>query len=115
MGASTAVISRWRTGGKSCVDLMTEFLREATVAEPPAASASWQRAVDLVRDEEPDAAQEPRVKPSPDAPLATPLHPFLWAGYMLIDCGAGRVVPEPPPAVGQPPVPAPLANPQAKP
>ena len=114
-GARTAVISRWRTGGKSCIDLMTEFLRDATVADPPAASESWQRAVDLVRDEEPDAAQEPRVKPSPDAPLATPLHPFLWAGYMLIDCGVGRVVPEPPPAVGQPSVPASLANPQAKP
>jgi hypothetical protein len=94
---------------------MTEFLREATVAEPPAASESWQRAVDLVRDEEPDAAQEPRVKPSPDAPLAAPLHPFLWAGYMLIDCGDGRFSAEPPPAAGRPPVPAPPANLQAKP
>lgn len=94
-GARTVVISRWRTGGKSCVDLMTEYLREATLAEPPPASASWQRAVDIVRAEEPDAAQEPRVKPTPDAPLTAPLHPFLWAGYMLIDCGGGRFAAEP--------------------
>jgi hypothetical protein len=55
------------------------------------------------------------VKPSPDAPLAAPLHPFLWAGYMLIDCGDGRFSAEPPPAAGRPPVPAPPANLQAKP
>ena len=36
-------------------------------------------------------------------------------GLHLIDCGTGRVVPDPPPVVGQPPVPASLANPQAKP
>ena len=115
-GARTVVVSRWRTGGKSCIDLMTEFLRESTVADPSDASASWQRAVDLVRSEEPDAAQEPRVKPTPDATLTAPLHPFLWAGYMLVDCGGGRFAPEPPPpAAGRPPVPVPLATPRATP
>lgn len=105
-GATTAVISRWRTGGKSCIDLMTEFLRDVAAAEPPDASLAWQRAVDIVLAEEPDVFREPRVKASPEAPLGSPLHPFLWAGYMLVDCGGGRYAVEPPPA-------APLANPPA--
>jgi tetratricopeptide (TPR) repeat protein len=116
-GARTAVISRWRTGGKSCLDLMTEFLRDAAVSEPPEASVAWQRAVDIVLAEEPDATREPRVKPSPDAPLGTPLHPFLWAGYMLVDCGGGRSTVEPPPAGNQPSPPAapPANQPAARP
>jgi hypothetical protein len=112
-GGRTAVVSRWRTGGKTCIDLMTEFLRESTAAEPATAAAAWQRAVDLVLAEEPDAAREPRVKVSPEAPLTRPLHPFLWAGYMLVDCGVDRSSPEPAAAaVGQPPA---IANPQAGP
>jgi hypothetical protein len=119
-GATTVVLSRWRTGGKSCVDLMTEFLRESGHTEPPAASAAWQRAVDLVLAEVPDAAREPRVKLVPDAPLADPLHPFLWAGYLLVDCGGGRYAAEPAaPAAGQqapPPAIGPAAvNPRARP
>ena len=106
-GATTAVLSRWRTGGKSCVDLVTEFLRESASAEPPTASAAWQRAVDLVLAELPDAAREPRVKLAPEAPLGVPLHPFLWAGYLLVDCGGGRYAAEPPAAAA--------ANPQARP
>ena len=114
-GARTVVLSRWRTGGKSCLDLMTEFLREIAVAEPPAASAAWQRAVDIIRAEEPDESREPRVKPSPETSLTAPLHPFLWSGYLLVDCGGGRYAPEPPPgAAGRPPVPA-AAPAQARP
>ena len=94
-GAKTALISRWRTGGKSCIDLMTEFLRDATVPEPPAASLAWQRAVDIVVAEEPDVSREPRVKASPEATLGAPLHPFLWAGYMLVDCGGVRDTADP--------------------
>ena len=121
-GGRTAVVSRWRTGGKTCVDLMTEFLRESTAAEPATAAEAWQRAVDLVLAEEPDAAREPRVKVSPEAPLTRPLHPFLWAGYMLVDCGQDRSSPEPaaaavgqPPALPPAPVPPAIANPQAGP
>ncbi|MFM7206487.1 MAG: CHAT domain-containing protein [Planctomycetaceae bacterium] len=99
-GARTAVLSRWRTGGKSCLDLMTEFLRESQAAEPVDASSAWQRAVDLVIAEEPDVVREPRLKAA-DAPLAAPLHPLLWAGYMLIDCGRGTL-PDDPPAVNPP-------------
>jgi hypothetical protein len=97
-GGRTAVLSRWRMGGKACTDLVTEFLRGATAADAPTASAAWQRAVDVVLAEEPDVAREPRIKASADAPLAMPPHPILWAGYLLVDVGAGRFPEEPPPA-----------------
>jgi tetratricopeptide (TPR) repeat protein len=96
-GATTAVVSRWRMGGKLGIDLVEEFLRDLAI-EPDAddaparsqAAASWQRAIDVVMAEEPDVAREPRVKQSPGAALADARHPFFWAGYLLIDCGRGR-------------------------
>jgi tetratricopeptide (TPR) repeat protein len=107
-GARTAVISRWRVGGGTCVDLMAEFLREATAAvdAPEPATELWRRAVDLVTAECPDPAREPRLRSHGDAVLADARHPFLWAGYLLVDCGSGRV----PPAAGAGPGPAPPAG-----
>lgn len=108
-GSRTAVLSRWRMGGKTCTDLTTEFLREATAADAPPASAAWQRAVDVVLAEEPDALREPRIKLSPEAPLAMPPHPLLWVGYMLVDVGESPVAGEPGPVL--PAQPAPQARP----
>jgi hypothetical protein len=92
-GSETAVMSRWRMGGKVAADMMTEFMREATIPGPdgalPAASASWQRAVDVAMAEEPDPEREPRLKPVAKATLSDATHPFLWASYMIIDCGPG--------------------------
>lgn len=112
-GAHTAVLSRWRVGGGTCADLMTEFAREATApaADPPdSAAALWRRAVDLVTAGPPDPQREPRLRPHDDDVLPDGRHPFLWAGYMLVDCGSGRVPPEQaaPPAAG----PAPPAGPR---
>jgi len=114
-GARTAVVSRWRTGGKVSVDLIEEFVRDladapaaedAAAADAPGAAAaeSWQRAIDIVSAEQPDLAREPRVKQSPGDVLADAKHPFFWAGYMLVDCGGGRYADEPP-APGVPPKP----------
>ncbi len=97
-GARTAVLSRWRTGGKVSVDLVEEFVRDATVkAEENAAelvasraAESWHRAVDVVTSEQPDLTREPRVRQSPEAVLADAKHPFFWSGYAVIDCGIGR-------------------------
>lgn len=101
-GARTAVVSRWRTGGKLSIDIVEEFLRdlEGQEADDEApsrsrAAACWQRAIDVVTAEEPDPSREPRVKQSPGAVLGDAKHPFLWAGYALVDCGQGRY-PEPP-------------------
>ena len=89
-GSRTAILARWRVGGRTTADLMTEFLRDATAAaadEPPTpASASWQRAVDVVTAEAPDPAVEPRLKQG-EAVLEDARHPFFWAGYLLIDTG----------------------------
>ena len=89
-GSRTAVLARWRVGGRTTADLMMEFLRDATAATadapPPAASASWQRAVDVVMAESPDPTLEPRLKQG-QAVLENARHPFFWAGYLLIDCG----------------------------
>jgi hypothetical protein len=109
-GGRTAVVSRWRMGGKTGIDLVEEFLRDRTVSEdetesPPAAE-SWQRAVEMATAEQPDVSREPRLKQSPQAVLADARHPFLWSGYMLIDCGTGRYDDPPPPGPLQPVKPA---------
>ena len=95
-GATTAVLSRWRTGGQTSVALMTEFLADVSAraagpdgaGEPGSAAESWHRAVDVVAAEVPDIAREPRLKQHPSAVLGDSRHPFLWAGPLLIDCGA---------------------------
>jgi len=86
-GADTALLSRWRMGGKACTDLMTEFLRDSQGSAGRPAAVAWQRAVDVVLAEPPDVVREPRIRDAA-APLDAPLHPIFWAGYMLIDCGA---------------------------
>ena len=100
-GGRTTLVSRWRMGGKTSIDLVEEFLRDRTggdgEAEPPPVAESWQRAVEMATAEQPDVGREPRLKQSPQAVLADARHPFLWAGYLLVDCGAGRYD-DPPPA-----------------
>jgi len=90
-GATTAILSRWRTGGQTSVALTTEFLADVSAAEdgrPWSPADSWHRAVDVVTAEVPDLAREPRLKQHPSAVLADGRHPFLWAAPLLIDCGA---------------------------
>jgi hypothetical protein len=94
-GARTAVVSRWRVGGGTCVDVVTEFLRDVTApaggAPRPAASESWRRAVEVVTAERPDPDREPRLRFAAGAILPDGRHPFLWAGPLLVDCGSGEV------------------------
>jgi tetratricopeptide (TPR) repeat protein len=123
-GARTALVSRWRVGGKVSVDLVEEFLRDqrGDGAADPAAdfatpSESWRRAVELVAAEPPDLSRERRVKPSPKSPITDARHPFFWAGYLLVDCGPG-IYPDAPPQPAaaipvRPPVNPPPAPPQA--
>lgn len=84
-GTRTALLSRWRTGGKAPAVLVREF----TIGlEKTSASEAWRTATELARVETLDAAIEPRVsKPKEDMDLVAD-HPFLWAGYMLLDTGA---------------------------
>ena len=108
-GARTVVVSRWRMGGKLGIDMIEEFLRDLpadAAAEDAAprsrAAESWQRAVDVAMAEEPDVAREPRVKQVVEAVLPDARHPFFWAGYMLVDCGAGRASEPAPPVKAAP-------------
>ncbi|RLT15929.1 MAG: CHAT domain-containing protein [Planctomycetota bacterium] len=116
-GAQTALLSRWRVGGKVGIDLMDEFLRDLCAPvgalKPangsPVAPESWHRAVDIVTAETPDLTREPRIKQTPKAEIIDARHPFFWAGYLLIDCGTGTYSDEPLPAAAAQPVPRPAA------
>lgn len=98
-GSHTAVVGRWRTGGKVGVDLMAEFVRDMNAPDgidQPVAER-WRRAVDVVAAEQPDPEQEPRIRVSAKAVLPDARHPFFWAGYLLVDCGGGVYSDEPQP------------------
>ena len=83
-GTRTALLSRWRTGGQSAIELVSEFAQELPNTTP---ADAWQRAVLLLAESRLNPEAEPRVKkPAGDEPLKGD-HPFFWAGYMLVDPG----------------------------
>jgi hypothetical protein len=83
-GARTILISRWRTGGKTSVDLVREFLRELPEA---GAVQAWQQSVERLRQTQLEPEREPRLSVSASAARAPMMadHPFFWSGYMLVD------------------------------
>ncbi len=82
-GARTILMSRWRTGGQTSLDLTREFVQELPHTS---AAEAWRRSVLLAREAPLEAAQEPRVKKSDEVgKLLTADHPFFWAGYLLVD------------------------------
>ena len=84
-GARTILISRWRVGGQSCLDLTRELLID--LGKEPASKA-WQRSLDLFTDSELDQSAEPRIQDKLVDQAIKADHPFFWAGYMLIDSGS---------------------------
>jgi hypothetical protein len=102
------LLTRWRAGGQSSVDLVREFLQELPHTTP---SDAWQRAVLLLGQNRINPAAEPRIKSSGSEDLKGE-HPFLWAGYLLVDCGdpvekrEGEADKRRPTAKGQPKPPA---------
>ncbi len=108
-GARTVLVSRWRPGGQSSIDLIREFAQELPHTTP---ADAWQRSVLLLAGSQLDAATEPRVKHSPsDGPLKGD-HPFFWAGYMLVDSGS---LPEPAEPGAEPPAEEPAKEDATKP
>lgn len=83
-GARTVLLSRWRTGGQTSIDLVREFAQELPHT---AASSAWQRSVLLVAESPVNPTLEPRLKMGAleEPPRAS--HPFFWAGYLLVDTG----------------------------
>ncbi|HJQ79335.1 MAG TPA: CHAT domain-containing protein, partial [Lacipirellulaceae bacterium] len=84
-GARTILLTRWRTGGRTNLELVREFTQE--LSQAPAAEA-WGRARLLAREAPLDAENEPRLRGlEQEGELATANHPFFWAGYLLVDTG----------------------------
>jgi tetratricopeptide (TPR) repeat protein len=83
-GVRTILLSRWRSGGQSSLDLVREFTQELPHSTP---ADCWQRAVLVVAGSRLSLDAEPRVKraDADEPPRAS--HPFFWAGYLLVDCG----------------------------
>ena len=84
-GTRTALLSRWRTGGKAPSVLTREF---AAALPTNSASESWRTATELARIEKLDPKIEPRLKTTKNITEVSADHPFFWAGYLLIDTGA---------------------------
>ncbi|HEY3392989.1 MAG TPA: CHAT domain-containing protein, partial [Lacipirellulaceae bacterium] len=91
-GARTILLTRWRTGGRTNLELVREFTQE--LSQSPAAEA-WGRARLLAREAPLDAENEPRLRGlEQEGELATANHPFFWAGYLLVDTGPPAVARE---------------------
>ena len=87
-GAQTILLSRWRVGGESTMNIVREFVQE--LPHTTAADA-WQRSVQLAMELPIQPAQEPRVQAGKDDPPLTAAHPMFWSGYLLVDTGADTV------------------------
>ena len=96
-GTRTILLSRWRSGGQTSLDLVREFTQELPHTTP---ADSWQRAVQLVRNSTLNIEAEPRISKKTAAELADDgkelraAHPFFWAGYLLVDSGCPMTQPE---------------------
>ncbi|MCA9234932.1 MAG: CHAT domain-containing protein [Planctomycetales bacterium] len=98
-GAETMLLSRWRVGGQSTLQLTHDFLQEAPHA---AAAAAWQRSVQLAMESPVDPVAEMRVKQGKKVAEITASHPFFWAGYLVVDSGWRPPEPEPEPETAEP-------------
>jgi len=83
-GAETILMSRWRVGGQTTLDMTREFAQELPYSS---AADAWQRSVQVVRSTPVDPIAELRVKQDRHAEPLTAEHPFFWAGYMVVDSG----------------------------
>jgi tetratricopeptide (TPR) repeat protein len=83
-GSRTILLSRWRVGGQSTVDLMREFVQELP---HDSAAKAWQRSVRLAADRQLDPSLEGRLKASGGVNGLKAEHPFFWSGYLLVDTG----------------------------
>ncbi len=84
-GSRSVVLSRWRTGGRTSMELLREFLQEMPREAP---AVAWQRAIQLTRSAPLDPTAEPRLKGVTEGQVPSAEHPFFWAGYLLIDASS---------------------------
>jgi CHAT domain-containing protein len=113
-GARTVLISRWRPGGQSSIDLVREFLQELPHTS---AADAWQRSLLLEWERELNPALEPRLIQTGIHVPPRGVHPLFWGAFLLADTGAPPkpsesvpVLPMPQAANAAPPNMAPGAN-----
>jgi len=98
-GTRTILISRWRSGGQTSLDLVREFAQELPHTTP---ADAWQRAVQVVSNSTVSSESEPRIKKTTgeqtDSAAQRATHPFFWAGYLLADTGSPALQAQPKPA-----------------
>ena len=80
-GSRTVLISRWNTGGATCLNLTREFI-ETQKKEGIAKALSKSR--QSVRDSVLDPEHEPKLRWKASNPETKANHPFFWAGHMLL-------------------------------
>ena len=87
-GTRTILLSRWRSGGQTSLDLVREFTQELPHTTP---ADAWQRAVQVVSNsplnERGRTADQEVQRRLPTATRKRATHPFFWAGYLLVDSG----------------------------
>ena len=86
-GTETVLISRWRTGGATAMQLLREFSQELPHSQ---AADAWQRSVMLLSESELQWQAEPRLQASSADASLSAAHPFFWSGYLLVDQGRQR-------------------------
>ena len=93
-GARSVLLSRWRAGGQSSLDLSRDFVvRSQSQAPVDALYDAYQ----TIRESDVDLDKEIRVKPPrKKVDEFKAKHPFFWAANLLIDLeGAASQIPEP--------------------
>jgi tetratricopeptide (TPR) repeat protein len=83
-GTRTMLVSRWRIGGQSALDFVTEFTRELDHTSP---ADAYQRAVFLAMEAELQGANEGRIQSGNGGEMIPGGHPFFWSSFALIDSG----------------------------
>jgi hypothetical protein len=83
-GSRSVLVSRWRVGGGSTRMLVREYLQELPHQSP---ASAWQRAVLLLRNQDLDIDEEPRLNRTTFREAIKGDYPFFWGGYMLVDPG----------------------------
>lgn len=108
-GAQTVLLSRWKVGGQSTLEIIREFVQELPKST---AADAWQRCIEVSKELPLEPSLEPRIKLKDATVLPTAAHPFFWAGYLLVDCGEAVVHDPVAPAALQPGVAPVLVPPQ---
>lgn len=81
-GSRSMLVSRWRTGGQTCHDLMREYLQELPHS---GAADAWQRCIQVAMETPLGSTFEPRVRENREDREINASHPFFWSGYIVID------------------------------